>query len=574
MEKFLSIFTDETDTHPSSLRITRTLLVVVIAATLALLPLLSGITDPASRDLVALMFLSVGLVVEIVSLYLVQQGKPLMAKFVTPLMLLLTIIFTASSDNGLRDLSMIGLPLVLIISALLLGKRSMWVVTPLTIIAVIIIAVSDIRNDRPIEQAGWTQAAIIMVLLLLCSAVIQIMINRLNESIKEARDSEQKQILENRELNMLRRSLEDRIAQRTSQLERSNKIYERRVRQFEAVAQVTRVITAIQDLDTLLPYITQVISEQFEIYHTGIFLIDKQGEYAVLRAANSEGGRRMLQRGHKLRVGQTGIIGFVTATGQPRIALDVGADAVYFNNPDLPNTRSEIGLPLRYAGQIIGALDVQSAEPNAFIQEDIETLLTLADQVSASINSATMLMEMQNKLKEYQKSVEESTRETWKVMRPPSLGIGIELKNAEIQPLQQPLEEEPAREAVEKNKIVLSAEEGAPSILAVPIRLRNQVIGVIRMRGNQHKFTNDDADIVEAISERLSFALETATLLQATRRRAEIERVTTDISSRISSSTQFETILQTAARELSRALGGSDVLVQIEPVSFDLGMKN
>lgn len=71
----------------------------------------------------------------------------------------------------------------------------------------------------------------------------------------------------------------------------------------------------------------------------------------------------MLARNHSLAVGQTGIVGFVTATGQPRIALDVGADLVYFDNPDLPDTRSEIALPLRYAGQIIGALDVQSLKP-------------------------------------------------------------------------------------------------------------------------------------------------------------------------------------------------------------------
>ena len=91
---------------------------------------------------------------------------------------------------------------------------------------------------------------------------------------------------------------------------------------------------------------------------------------------------------------------------------------------------------------------------------------------------------------------------------------------------------------------------------------------VINLRtNNNYQLTNDDTEIAEAVAERLSLAIESATLLQSTQHRADIERVTTDISSKISSSTRFETILQTAAQELSKALGGSDVLVQIEPIA-------
>jgi putative methionine-R-sulfoxide reductase with GAF domain len=94
-------------------------------------------------------------------------------------------------------------------------------------------------------------------------------------------------------------------------------------------------------------------------------------DYAVLSAANSEGGQKMLERNHKLRVGQVGIVGYVAGAGKPRIALDTGSDAIYFNNPDLPETRSEMALPLiQTGGQIVGVLDIQSIEPNAFNPED------------------------------------------------------------------------------------------------------------------------------------------------------------------------------------------------------------
>src|SRR5690606_24076061 len=100
------------------------------------------------------------------------------------------------------------------------------------------------------------------------------------------------------------------------------------------------------------------------------------------------GGQTMLARGHRLKVGETGLVGFVSGTGRPRVALDTGADAVFFNNPDLPNTRSEMALPLRVGETVIGVLDVQSTEPNAFSQEDIAILTTLADQVSIAIQNA------------------------------------------------------------------------------------------------------------------------------------------------------------------------------------------
>ncbi len=138
----------------------------------------------------------------------------------------------------------------------------------------------------------------------------------------------------------------------------------------------------------MLTELAQLIGENFGYYHIGIFLLDENKEFAILKAANSTGGKRMLERKHKLKLGQVGIVGYVTASGRPRIALDVGDDAAFFDNPDLPDTRSELALPLRVTDNVIGALDIQSTEPNAFQQEDIEILSILADQVSIAIQNA------------------------------------------------------------------------------------------------------------------------------------------------------------------------------------------
>lgn len=572
LSRFLNYFRDEEDSNPSFIQMTRNILIFVILINLFLLPLVIGLFGEESRNIPALFVLSINLILEIISLYYALRGKVGMAKLIVPLALIMAIAIIAVNTNGLRDISIVGLPLVLVIAALLLGKRAMWVVAPIAVITALVIAVLDLTSGRAITKVGIDDAIIIIVLLVGCSAIIQALINRLTETINKLQENEKIQLEENRELNELRQSLEERVNQRTAELDTANQFNLRRARQFEAISQVVKAISSIQDLDTLMPRITQVISEQFNTYHTGIFLLDKEREFAVLRASNSMGGQKMLERGHKLQVGQTGIVGFVTATGRARIALDVGTDAAYFDNPDLPDTRSEIALPLRYSGQVIGALDVQSLDANAFGQDDIEALTTLADQVAVTINNTLILEEARKSLNESQSAFGNFTRDSWKIMQPKSLGLGFQLKESVITPLDQPLTGKHIQEAVASGATVISDKDNGGSNLTIPIRLRGKTIGIINLRTAQQKLTSDDADIAESVTERLSLAIETALLIQTTQHRADVERITSDISSRINSSTRFETILQTAAQELSRALGGSDVLVQIEPASIELGM--
>ncbi|HQV62609.1 MAG TPA: GAF domain-containing protein [Anaerolineales bacterium] len=572
LSRFLNYFRDEEDSNPSFIQMTRNILIFVILINLFLLPLVIGLFGEESRNIPAFFVLSINLILEIISLYYALRGKVGMAKLIVPLALIMAIAIIAVNTNGLRDISIVGLPLVLVIAALLLGKRAMWVVAPIAVITALVIAVLDLTSGRSITKVGVDDAIIIIILLVGCSAIIQALINRLTETINKLQKNEKIQLEENRELNELRQSLEERVNQRTAELDTANQFNLRRARQFEAISQVVKAISSIQDLDTLMPRITQVISEQFNTYHTGIFLLDKEREFAVLRASNSMGGQKMLERGHKLQVGQTGIVGFVTATGRARIALDVGTDAAYFDNPDLPDTRSEIALPLRYSGQIIGALDVQSLDANAFGQDDIEALTTLADQVAVTINNTLILEEARKSLNESQSAFGNFTRDSWKIMQPKSLGLGFQLKESVITPLDQPLTGKHIQEAVASGAMVISDKDNGGSNLTIPIRLRGKTIGIINLRTAQQKLTSDDADIAESVTERLSLAIETALLIQTTQHRADVERITSDISSRINSSTRFETILQTAAQELSRALGGSDVLVQIEPASIELGM--
>lgn len=172
----------------------------------------------------------------------------------------------------------------------------------------------------------------------------------------------------------------------------------RRARQLETSAQVSQFASSILDLDVLLPRLVDLIRNSFNYDHVQVFLMDREGEYAVLRASTGEAGRQLLSIGHKLQKGSYSVIGTVTAQNKPILALDTGqADVVHRPNPYLPHTRSEMALPLVVKGKVVGALDVQSNRANAFSEEDVTVLTVLAGQISVAIDNARLFEQAEHR---------------------------------------------------------------------------------------------------------------------------------------------------------------------------------
>ena len=167
----------------------------------------------------------------------------------------------------------------------------------------------------------------------------------------------------------------------------------RRAKLLNAAAQVSRNVSSILNPAELLPHTVDIICEEYGFYYAGIFLIETLADgkrWAVLKAGRGRAGQIMMEHHHKLEVGGRSMIGACTSLNQARIALDVGKEAVWFNNPFLPDTRSEMALPLAIAGEVIGALSVQSTEEAAFSDEDISSLQTMADQLAMAIHNARL----------------------------------------------------------------------------------------------------------------------------------------------------------------------------------------
>ena len=351
------------------------------------------------------------------------------------------------------------------------------------------------------------------------------------------------------QLRNLINSLEQRVQERTNALEK-------RRQQDQAVASVARSVASIQDLDTVLPEITNLVSRQFDFYHVGIFLIDDNQENAVLRAANSLGGKRMLERKHQLPLDGNSIVGFSISRGEPRIALDVGTDAVYFDNPDLPDTRSEMALPLRVGRQVIGALDVQSTLPNAFTEENIPILATLADQVSIAIENARLFSEARKALEETQSTFGSYVRGEWSSFAQQAKSTGYQFDGKRTIPLDEKAKQEKPKSLPQTGRLTLEKDKKE---FVVPIRLRGQTIGYIdvKPKNNERKWTQDDLTLLEAAAERAALALENARLVASAQRRASRERTIGEISSRVGAVSDLDTIMQVAVEELARKIGGT-----------------
>ncbi len=355
--------------------------------------------------------------------------------------------------------------------------------------------------------------------------------------------------------------LEQRVSERTSELSEAGKQIEQRAAQLETIARVAHTVGSTRDLDALLPEIAAAISRQFGFYHVGIFLLDQRREYAVLSAANSKGGQKMLENNHKLKVGETGIVGFVTGTGKARVALDTGADAIFFNNPFLPETRSEIALPLLAGSEVIGALDVQSTESNAFGEQDTNLLSILADQVSVAIQNSMQHEQTQRALAEAESLSRQLIRSGWQAFSKGRKLIGIRHSGARATFLYA---KRNGRQA-DDSKIVDSESFSKPrgALLSIPIKLRGEVIGTVDVRspGNR-RWDQDEMDIVSAIIERAALALENARFLEESQKRVAKEQTIGDISAKISAHGTVENLIRTAAMELSRSLPGAEVAIQ------------
>jgi GAF domain-containing protein len=486
----------------------------------------------------------------VASMWLMRRGRLSAASLLFLVSIWISMAGVCLFFGGTETPSYFGFTIVVVAAGLLLGRQGAIVFAGLSVVAGLGIAWAQNANVLP-AQLGTTLPVIqwgaLSFFVAIAAGLINLASRGLNDALLRARRYAA-------ELEKERTGLEVTVQERTRDLTR-------RARYLEATAAIAREATSELELDGLIRSVVNSISRHFGFYHAGIFLLDGAGEWAELKAASSEGGQKMLARGHRLRVGQEGMVGYVSQRGEPRIALDTGADAVFFDNPDLPQTRSEATLPLRVRRQVIGVLDVQSTEPEAFTQDDIAVLQTLADQVATAINNARLFRQVEESVEVERRAYGEMVGERWTDLLRTQTGLGFISDRQTVAPAGDVWTPH-MKTALENGQLVSGQDASA---VAIPIKVRGRVIGVIdgTKRDDRGQWTDEEIALIQTFAEQAAVALEDARLYQDVQRRATRERLVGEVTTRMRETLDIDVVLQTAVQQMRQALKLHDVTIRL-----------
>ena len=403
-------------------------------------------------------------------------------------------------------------------------------------------------------------------------------------------------------------------------------VQQQRALELQTAAEVSRAASSILDPEELLPRTVELIKERFNLYYTGIFLVDDRNEWAVLRAGSGEAGRIQLEQNHRLSIDGQSMIGRCVATGEPQISLDLGKGTEeYFKNPVLPDTRSEMALPLISRGRRIGAMTIQSVESAAFNEENITTLQTMADQLANAIENARLFAQAQLQNEELDtlnemgraltarldrdsivEAIYEFTRqlmdfnsvllafydqetnrlsfplvvENTKRLTIPEQPLGTGLITHIIRTREPLLIPENLEETARKLNIKYTTVGQPPtSWLGVPMFLGNEVIGVLSVQSTtvSRLYTERSRDLLISITNQASNALQITTLFEQAQQQTDDLSMLNEMARALSIQLDIDTVVENIYTYTSRLLQTSNMFVllyeeQSEMIDFRLAV--
>ena len=314
-------------------------------------------------------------------------------------------------------------------------------------------------------------------------------------------------------------------------------------------SRIAQRIAAVREMGALLDTTVELITDELGFYHAGIYLVDEEGQYAVLQSASFQSGGQLLERGHRLKIAQEGPVGRAAAAARPIIVSDMDTDFAYSRRSVLPESRSEIAFPLIISGKIIGVLDIHSKQAHAFGEKDANVLQILADQLALAIENVRLLSDAQVITTQLEYMIAEQTKRTWKEFAS-ERAITYQYTLTGVKPILQ------AEKPMDQDG------------LRVPLVLRGQEIGALDLRKkDKTRWSDSERDLAEKVAIQVALALENSRLLEETRRRALQEQIVNEISARLGRSLDVDTLLQTAARELGSLPDVAEVSVYVEPAN-------
>jgi hypothetical protein len=303
-----------------------------------------------------------------------------------------TVVFIAMAASffqvGVGHISTIGIAMVVVAAGILIGAgaASLFVILGIAIYILsgwaqingVILNVLMPTETILIDAVGMGLGLFVLVIFNWISS------RELKRSLQLERDLTAR-------LKAQSRDLEELILQRTQSLER-------KASQLETTSEIAKLSSEMVDPEVLMFHAVDLIQSRFSFYHASIFMLDESGNWANLVASTGEVGRKLLSQHFRLAVGSASIIGWVTTNRILRISQNVNEDPFYFKIPLLSETRSELAVPLIVGSRLLGVLDIQSAHPNAFSDDDVRAIRAVADELALAVDRARLLRETQQQL--------------------------------------------------------------------------------------------------------------------------------------------------------------------------------
>ncbi|MFN2143906.1 MAG: GAF domain-containing protein [Anaerolineales bacterium] len=540
------------DDDPEKTRVAGVLYPIMISFFLGLsvIPISALVINPA-ESLISIVIGLIFLVPILFALIMVKRGyvRRTATIFVVILFVLLVVmagLFGQSENNPVFP----GLLTVIYLAGILLGTRMAAVFGFLTWAEIMGLYLIDQYVDLPVvlESDPGTYFQSITITVILMAFYVFFGTRSYGKAFRQATEAEESLKETNEELEGIRTYLEGEVARNTLQLER-------RTRYLEAGAKVANASISTQNLQGMLDRVANEITAQFGFYHTGIFLLDEQKEWAALRATSSEGGRRMIARNHRLAVGAQGIVGFVTSLGKARISQDTGEDRVHEPAPELPNTRSEMALPLISRNEIIGALDIQDTRPEAFTQEDITVLQTMADQIALAIENIRLYSQTQETLEEVQRMFGDFSQQAWQNVHKKNMLTSYRYFGGTVSEINPNL-----------------VTEMTENTVSIPVEVRGVKLGAIEISKGEEgsSWSDEEMKLLTALAEQMGIALDSARLFNESQLRATTEHAISEINSQLWETMDINAILRTTAQNLRETLALPELTIRMASIEDDI----
>ncbi|MBC8099891.1 MAG: GAF domain-containing protein [Armatimonadetes bacterium] len=341
-----------------------------------------------------------------------------------------------------------------------------------------------------------------------------------------------------------------------------------------ATAEVGQITANLLKLEDLASRAVELIRDRFAFYHVQLFLVDEDRKYARLVASTGEIGQRLMQRGHRITVGSQSVIGRVTQIGEPVIARDTDKDPIHTANELLPNTRSELALPIVDGDRIIGALDVQSTRRDAFTPSDIQALQIMANQLATGLRNARLfeqqasnvqvnqrlLLETRTNLREIQRLNSQLSKKAWEDY------LGEKDSHQGIILMPNAMESfaawTPEMMQATTNQRPFTHQADGKQVTAVPIVLRGEVLGAIEIEAGD--VTGSDlVEMMQAVAQNLAISLDSARLFEEAQETAAQEQRINTISEAYQSAASVDELLKITMEALSQTLGAETGAIRL-----------